>query len=1230
MSSSQPPNSTDIFSLARKRILVLDGAMGTMIQRYGLQEDDYRGTQFRDHPADLKGCNDLLSITQPGIIEEIHLAFMRAGADIIETNSFNAHRLPMADYQMEPQVRALNVAAAQVARRAVERFRSEAPDRACFVAGSMGPTNKTGSLSPDVNDPGFRAVDFAELVETYYEQAVGLIDGGVDLLLAETAFDTLNMKAALFAVNKAFANGARRVPVMSSATITDRSGRNLSGQTIEAYYHSVSHANLLYVGINCALGAEDMRAYVEDLAKLAPLNTACVPNAGLPNELGEYDDTPENMARVLGEMARDGLVNFVGGCCGTEPEHINAIAEAVRGVAPRAPVSPSHLTSMSGLEPFTITPEANFTMIGERTNVTGSRKFRRLIMEDRYDEAVTVARQQVEGGANVIDVCMDDGMLDAEAAMTRFLNLIAAEPDIARVPVMIDSSKFSVIEAGLNCLQGKGVVNSISLKEGEEQFIAQAQCIRNYGAAVVVMGFDETGQATTVEHRLEIARRAYRILTETVGFPAEDIIFDPNILTVGTGIEEHNQYAINFIEATRQMKKEFPLAKVSGGVSNISFSFRGNNVVREAMHASFLYHAIQAGMDMGIVNAGQLAVYEEIDEDLRRHVEDVLFDRHPDATERLIEFAANVRQEDRGTADVKAWRQEPLATRLAHALVKGIADHIDEDVAEALEAYDKPLDIIEGPLMDGMNIVGGLFGEGKMFLPQVVKSARVMKKAVAILEPLMEAERRQGSGKGTMVIATVKGDVHDIGKNIVGVVLRCNGYEVIDLGVMVPAQKILDTALEVGASVIGLSGLITPSLDEMIHVAKEMERRDMRLPLLIGGATTSQKHTAIKIAPAYSGISAHVPDASLAVGALGGILSDPDTYDRDNRAKQTVMREQFLASQKRRPLLDIAEARRRPDGIAWEAQGDEEIAKPPFLGIRTIEPTLAELVPWIDWTPFFHVWELKGTYPAILEHERYGDRARELLADGKRLLKRIVDEGLLQAKGVYGFFPAHSVGDDVVIYHNGRNGSSLARTDEERARFHFLRQQGEKAVCYCLSDYIVPQGSGIDDYLGAFAVTTGHGIDALVAEFEADHDDYQSIMTKALADRLAEAFAEMLHKQVRDAWGFGVDEDLDMGDILTEKYRSIRPAFGYPACPDHTEKLTLFALLDAEAQTGISLTEGMAMVPTAAVSGVYFAHPQARYFSVGRIGADQIADYSRRKDQSRDESEKWLASNLGY
>ncbi|NVB78505.1 MAG: methionine synthase [Kofleriaceae bacterium] len=1183
----------ELHDLLARRIVVLDGAMGTMVQGLGLTDEaQWRGSRFANHAHALKGCTDILVLTQPQAIEDIHHKFLTAGADIVETNTFTATSIALADYGLEGAVHDINVAAAQVARRAAERAKAE-DGRTRWVAGSIGPTNKSASLSPDVNDPGARAVDFRQLVDAFGAQARALIEGGVDLLLTETHIDTLNCKAALFAFEELFEQGVRRVPVIASVTIPDRSGRTLSGQTVEAFFNSISHSNLLAVSINCALGADDMRPHVAELSRIAGINVACYPNAGLPNEFGGYDDTPEHMAKILGSFAREGMLNIVGGCCGTRPEHIAAIRAAVAESPRRTIPTPAKYMRLSGLEPITITPETNFVVIGERTNVTGSAVFRRLVKDDKYDEAVAIARQQVEGGANILDVCMDEGMLDGIAAMKRFLNLIASEPDIARIPVMVDSSKFSVILAGLECLQGKGVVNSISLKEGEAEFIRQAKIVRKFGAAVVVMAFDETGQATSVEHRLAIAKRAYDILTQQVGFPPEDIIFDPNILTIGTGIEEHDPYAVNFIEAVRQIKATLPGAKVSGGVSNLSFSFRTSPRVREAMHAVFLYHAIQAGLDMAIVNAGQLAVYEQLDPALREACEDLVLNRRPDATERMLALAATYGGTTEKKEDDLAWRKEPLAKRLAHALVNGITDFIDPDVAEALTVYPKPLAIIEGPLMDGMNIVGELFGTGKMFLPQVVKSARVMKKAVAILEPLMEAEKeRTGArtSKGKMVIATVKGDVHDIGKNIVGVVLRCNGYEVTDLGVMVPAHKILDTAKELDADLVGLSGLITPSLDEMIGVAHEMSRRGMTVPLLIGGATTSGKHTAVKIAPAYTGSTVHVPDASLAVGVLGKLMSaDRDTYLAEIAAKQASQRDAFVAAQKR-PLLSLEDARARrmkPDFSS--------LATPAFTGVQNLTLDLAELAQWIDWSPFFHTWELSGRYPAILDDPKKGDAARKVFADGQAILDKIIGGKLLRARATYGFFPAHTEGDDIVL--------------ENGTRFPMLRQQEDKDVCLSLADFVSPKSG---DHVGAFIVTAGLGTDELAGSYEAQHDDYSAIMVKALADRLAEAAAEWLHHRVRVEWGYGAAEQLSRADILAEKYRGIRPAFGYPACPDHTPKGTLFALLDNAQHHHVQLTESFAMTPTASVSGLYFAHPDARYFSVGRMRSDQVADYAQR------------------
>jgi 5-methyltetrahydrofolate--homocysteine methyltransferase len=1185
--------------LLARRILVLDGAMGTMVQGLGLAHEElWRGERFRDHAHPLKGCTDVLVLTNGKAIEDIHYQYFKAGADVVETNTFTATSIALADYGLQGAVRDINVAAAQCAKRAAERAQAEDGQRR-WVAGSIGPTTKSASLSPDVNDPGARSITFRELATAFGEQARALIEGGVDLILTETHIDTLNCKAALFAINELFAQGVRRVPVIASVTIPDRSGRTLSGQTVEAFFNSISHNDLFAVSINCALGAEDMRPHVGELARIAGIPVSCYPNAGLPNEMGGYDDTPEHMAKVLGSFAREGMLNIVGGCCGTRPEHIRAIRAAVETVAPRTIAKPPRHTRLSGLEPLTITPETNFVVIGERTNLTGSAMFRRLIKEEKYDEAVAVARQQVEGGANILDVCMDEGMIDGVAAMRKFLNLIAAEPDIAKLPVMVDSSKFSVIEAGLECLQGKGVVNSISLKEGEAEFIRQARIVHSFGAAVVVMAFDETGQATDIEHRVSIAKRAFAILTEQVGFAAEDIIFDPNILTIGTGIEEHDPYAVNFIEAVRRIKAELPGAKVSGGVSNLSFSFRTNPRVREAMHAVFLYHAIQAGLDMAIVNAGQLAVYEQLEPALRDAVEDLVLNRRPDATERMLAIAATLGGEAQKKESEHAWRDQPLAARLAHALVNGITDFIDQDVAEALTVYPRPLAIIEGPLMDGMNIVGELFGTGKMFLPQVVKSARVMKKAVAILEPLMEAEKAKDpnarTSKGKLVIATVKGDVHDIGKNIVGVVLRCNGYDVTDLGVMVPAHKILDTAKELNADLVGLSGLITPSLDEMIGVAAEMTRRGMSVPLLIGGATTSGKHTAVKIAPAYAGPTVHVPDASLAVGVLGKLMgTERPSYLAEVAAKQQSQREAFHSAQKR-PMLSLADARARGARLAFA-----NLATPAFTGVKNLELDLEELSRWIDWSPLFHTWEMSGRYPAILDDPKKGTEAKKLFADAQALLGRIIREQLLHARATYGFWPAHREGDDIVV---------------GDARFPMLRQQEDKDVCLSIADFVAPA----NDHVGAFIVTAGLGTDELARSFEAEHDDYSAIMAKAIADRLAEAAAEYLHHRVRVEWGYGRGEALSHDQIIREEYRGIRPAFGYPACPDHTPKRTLFALLDNASHHGVTLTEGYAMHPTASVSGLYFAHPDARYFSVGRIGTDQLDDYAARMGVSRDE-----------
>ena len=1213
--------------LLAERIVILDGAMGTAIQAHGLDEDGFRGEEFAGHPRGLQGCNDLLSITQPGIIEEIHRDYLDAGADIIETNTFNASGVSLADYGLEGHVYAINKAAAEVARKAAAAATGRTPDRPRFVAGSMGPTNRTASLSPDVENPAFRAITFRELADAYYEQARGLLDGGVDLLAVETTFDTLNLKAALFAIRRCFDERGARVPVIASLTITDQSGRTLSGQTLEAAWISISHVDVLTTGLNCALGPEQMRPFIEEIARVAPHYIHCYPNAGLPNELGGYDETPSQMAATLREYAREGWLNLVGGCCGTTPEHIRAIAEAVEGLAPHRVSEANPYTQYSGLEPLTIYPDSNFIMIGERTNVTGSRRFARLIKNGDYEKALAVARDQVRGGANVLDVNMDEGLLDSEQAMTTFLNLVGSEPEIARLPIMVDSSKFSVLEEGLQRLQGKGIVNSISLKGGEEEFKDQARTIRRYGAAVVVMAFDETGQATTADHRVAIAERVYGILTEEVGFDPKDIIFDPNVLAVATGIDEHNEYAQAFIEATRRIKERCPGMKISGGVSNLSFSFRGNDVVREAMHAAFLYHAIQAGMDMGIVNAGQLMVYDEIPADLLERVEDVLFNRRGDATERLVEFAGTVKGDKRARVKDETWRQGSVEERLSHALVNGIDDHIVDDVEEARQKYARPLEVIEGPLMAGMNVVGDLFGSGKMFLPQVVKSARVMKKAVAHLEPFIEAEKEAaggGTARSKIVLATVKGDVHDIGKNIVGVVLGCNNHEVIDLGVMVPAETVLEKAREEKADLIGLSGLITPSLDEMVHVAHEMSRQGFEVPLLIGGATTSKKHTAVKIAPEYGGATIHVLDASRAVEVVGTLTSGGrGALERSNRDDQTAIRDAYQGKTAS-ALVPYADA----VGMGFTATPESaDVHRPDALGPRALgEVPLGEIVPYIDWSPFFHAWEMKGKYPAILDHPERGEAARELFDNGRGLLDEIVGGGLLKARGVYGLFAAGRDGDDVVVYRDEARAKEIAR-------LHTLRQQVRKKAgepLYALADFVLPVDSGIGDYVGAFAVTAGIGADEHARRFEDEHDDYRAILVKVLADRLAEAFAEYLHERVRREWGYGRDENLSPQDLIDERYRGIRPAPGYPACPDHTEKATLWKLLDVEGATGIALTETFAMNPAASVSGLYFAHPDARYFAVARIGRDQVESYAKRKGMTITEVERWLAPNLDY
>ncbi|MFL5770754.1 MAG: methionine synthase [Chloroflexota bacterium] len=1220
--------------LLAQRILVIDGAMGTLIQSYQLDEAGFRGTdaRFATHPRDLRGDNDLLSLTRPDIVRAIHDAYLGAGADIIETNTFTATRIAQADYGLEGHVREINAAAARIAREAADAREASEPGRPRFVAGALGPTNRTASISPDVNDPAARNVTFEELADAYQEAAEGLIEGGADILLIETVFDTLNGKAAIFGVEAAQQTAGTSLPLIVSGTIVDASGRTLSGQTVEAFWTSIAHARPMIVGLNCALGAAALRPHVADLARIAPLPVSCYPNAGLPNEFGGYDDTPESMAHVLGGFARDGLLNIAGGCCGTTPAHVRAIADAVAGLPPRPLPEIEARTRLSGLEPLAIPQPGNvFVNIGERTNVTGSRKFAKLILDDRFDEAVEVARQQVEAGAQLIDVNMDEAMLDSEAAMSRFLRLLASEPDISAVPVMIDSSKWSVIEAGLRCVQGKAVVNSISLKEGEAVFLEHAALCRRYGAAAVVMAFDEQGQADTVERKVAIAHRAYVLLTQQAGFAPEDVILDPNIFAIATGIEEHADYAVAFIEATRRIKHELPGARVSGGVSNVSFSFRGNDPIREAIHSVFLYHAIAAGMDMGIVNAGQLAIYDDIEPELRELVEDVVLNRRPDATERLLAVADSVGAQERaGGAEARAWRELPVEERLTHALVEGIDAFIVDDTEEARRGAARPIEVIEGPLMAGMNVVGDLFGSGKMFLPQVVKSARVMKKAVAHLVPYIEAEKEPGASRsaGRVVMATVKGDVHDIGKNIVGVVLQCNNYEVRDLGVMVPSAKILETAREWDADLIGLSGLITPSLEEMSFVASEMERQGFRIPLLIGGATTSKTHTAVKIEPRYQAPVVHVIDASRAVGVASALV-DRDRRDqfaagiRDEYAKVRLERGERQEREARHP---IADARANHFRIDWTGPGATRPPRPSFLGVRTIEAhPLDDIVGRIDWTPFFATWELRGAYPAILDDPTVGQAARDLHGDATAMLKRIVDERLLTAKAAFGFWPANSVGDDIELY------ASDAR-NEVVAVVHTLRQQMVKPPGrpnLALADFTAPRDFGVDDFVGAFAVTAGHGVDELVARFEADHDDYSAILAKALADRLAEAFAERLHELVRrDFWGYSQHERLPNDALIREEYQGIRPAPGYPACPDHTEKGMLFELLEAEQRAGIRLTESFAMLPGAAVSGYYFWHPQAHYFGLGRIGPDQLADYAARKGVNVETMARWLAPNL--
>jgi 5-methyltetrahydrofolate--homocysteine methyltransferase len=1230
--------ATLLHRLLSERILVLDGAMGTMIQRLKLSDEQFRGARFKDHPQDVKGNSDLLVLTRPDDIAAIHAQYLEAGADIIETNTFTATSISQADYGLEAVAYELNVEGARIARRVADEWSARTPGRPRLVAGSMGPTNRTLSISPDVNNASFRATTFDALRASYAEQALGLIDGGAHVLLLETIFDTLNAKAALVAIEEAFEQRGVTLPLLISVTITDRSGRTLSGQTLDAFYVSIEHARPFIVGLNCALGAREIRPYLAELARIATCYVSCYPNAGLPNAFGQYDEAPEETAGLLREFAESGFVNLIGGCCGTTPDHIRAVSGAVAGVRPRprpsAEDTPFHgLSRYSGLETLVLRPDSNFQMIGERTNVTGSRRFARLVLTSDWAGAADVALEQVRGGANILDVNMDEGMLDSEGAMTEFLHYIATEPEIARIPVMIDSSKWTVIQAGLKCVQGKAIVNSISLKEGEADFLEKARTIRRYGAAMVVMAFDEEGQADTVARKVAISERAYHLLTTRVGVHPSDIIIDPNVLAIGTGLEEHNDYGKNFIEATRLIKAACPGVKVSGGISNLSFSFRGNDVVREAIHSAFLFHAIEAGLDMGIVNAGQLVVYADIPPDLLEHVEDIIFNRRPDATERLVAVAERVRGAGTRRANDLTWREGTVEARLAHALVHGVVDFIEVDAEEARLTYGRPLSVIEGPLMDGMKIVGDLFGAGKMFLPQVVKSARAMKRAVAWLEPFMEAEKAAAgataaTSQGRIVMATVKGDVHDIGKNIVGVVLGCNSYEVIDLGVMVPCDRILQEASDRGADMIGLSGLITPSLDEMVYVAQQMQQRGIALPLLIGGATTSRQHTAVKIAPVIDQIVVHVPDASRVVDVVASLLSGDQRppFERATREEQARLREQYGARHER-PTLSYADA--RANRLRLEFAPD----MPAFTGTRSVDVDVAELVPYIDWTFFFAAWELKGRFPDILDHPRHGEAARDLYDHGQKLLQRIVSGRLLRARGVYGFWPANSEGDDIVLYEPRRPGAVGGDPQSTViARFPMLRQQeviADDRPNRSLADFVAPVESGILDYVGAFAVTAGHGVDDLVRRFEAEHDDYSAIIVKALADRLAEAFAEYLHAQARRDFGYGEAEQLTRDALIAEKYRGIRPAFGYPACPDHTEKRRLFDLLGAR-RAGLDLTETCAMTPAASVSGLYLAHPQARYFVIQRVAPDQVEDYARRKGISVVEAERALRPVLGY
>ncbi|MAO13528.1 methionine synthase [Marinobacter sp.] len=1213
----------------KERIIILDGGMGTMIQNQKLDEAAFRGDRFKDFDRDVQGNNDLLNLTQPALLRNIHADYLDAGADIIETNTFNSTRLSQADYGMEDLARELNVEAARIAREIADEFTARNPDKPRFVAGAVGPTSRTASISPDVNNPGYRNVDFQTLVDNYYEAVSGLVEGGSDLILIETIFDTLNAKAAIYATQQFFEDNGFELPIMISGTITDASGRTLSGQTTEAFYNSIAHAKPISVGLNCALGADALRPYVEELANKAETYVSAHPNAGLPNEFGEYDQTPEEMADIIEGFAKDGFLNIIGGCCGSRPDHIEAIAKAVSKYPPRKIPDRPKALRLSGLEPFTGDENTLFINVGERTNVTGSKRFLRLIKEEQYEEALSVARDQVENGAQIIDINMDEGMLDSREVMETFLKLVASEPDISRVPIMIDSSKWEVIEAGLRCIQGKAVVNSISLKEGEEEFIKRAKDCMRYGAAVVVMAFDEDGQADTFERKTEICKRSYDVLT-SIGFNPADIIFDPNIFAIATGIEEHNNYAVDFINATRWIRENLPHASISGGVSNVSFSFRGNDAVREAIHSVFLYHAVKAGMNMGIVNPGQLVIYDEIEPDLKELVEDVVLNRRDDSTDRLLEAAEKFKGKGGQTKEEDlAWREWPVEKRLEHALVKGITSYIIDDTEACRQNASHPIEVIEGPLMAGMNVVGDLFGDGKMFLPQVVKSARVMKQAVAHLIPFIEAEKTEDQqAKGKILMATVKGDVHDIGKNIVGVVLQCNNYEVIDLGVMVPCEKILDVAKKENVDIIGLSGLITPSLDEMVHVAREMQRLDFNIPLMIGGATTSKAHTAVKIEPQYKNdIALYVSDASRCVNVASQLLSKTakPTFVEAARNEYDEIRERRKNRGDRTKLVSMSEARARAPELDFETY---QPPKPIFTGVRAFDDyNLNELVDYIDWTPFFISWDIAGKYPAIFDDPKRGEAARTLFDDAQKLLKKMIEDKRITARGVIGFWPANRRGDDIVVY------TDESRT-EELTTLHHLRQQDEKAPgkpMMALSDFVAPEDSHVGDYVGGFAVTTGIGVDELTKEFKDAHDDYSAIMVQALADRLAEAFAERMHERVRkEFWGYATDEQLANDDLIKERYQGIRPAPGYPACPDHTEKATLFKLLDATANTSLQLTEHFAMYPTAAVSGWYFAHPESKYFAVGKIGVDQVEDYAERKGLSKAEAERWLMPSLAY